>query len=311
MEFKGIFGATVLPLDDEGEEINWSDYERLVSDQKKAGVSGVVANAHAGQGELLSREEKIEIIHSARNVVGADYPIVAGIESPSTRDLVVQAGEAVEAGADALMLCAPPLFAWHATAKPEFGIAQIAAVAKAMGDDVPLVLFQYSANNPYYYSPATLAEICERIPQVKAIKFGSSGDVLQFEEDIRTVRSIDRKVAVLPSSGRTFYYTFQMKPDGALSGSANFLPEHDVEMFEAVQRGDLLHAKKLHDEVYPIFSLVYRQPYVNLHIRYTYCTWLLGKIASPALRSPLQPLEAHEIDELRAGLEASGLTTVH
>jgi 4-hydroxy-tetrahydrodipicolinate synthase len=96
-------------------------------------------------------------------------------------------------------------------------------------------------------------------------------------------------------------------PDGALSGSANFAPAHDVEMFDAVQRGDLKRAKELHDEIFPIFRLVYRDPYVFLHIRYKYCAWLLGKISSPALRSPLVPLPEDEVRALREGLRAAGL----
>lgn len=309
MHFTGIFGATVLPLDEYGEQIRFEEFEKLVAEQMAAGISGLVVNAHAGQGELLAREEKVQVIRSARVVAGESYPLVAGIESLSTRELLEQAHDAVEAGADALMLCAPPLFAWHADENPEFGIAQIEAVAASLGD-VPLVLFQYSANNPYHYSPAKIVEILDRIPQVKAVKHGTSADVLRFEEEVRAIRSVGRDVAVLPANGRTFVYAFQLAPDGALSGSANFLPKHDVEMFEAIRAGDVARGRELHDEVYPIFSLVYRRPYVNLHIRYSYCAWLLGYIGSPALRAPLQPLRADEIDALRAGLRASGLEPV-
>lgn len=309
MLFKGIHGATVLPLDEDGDKIRFAEFERLVASQQASGVTGVVVNAHAGQGELLSGDEKIALVKSARSVVGVGYPIVAGIESPSTRELIRQAADAVSAGADAVMLCAPPLFAWHASENPEFGIAQLEAVGKAMGE-VPLVLFQYSRNNPYYYTPRVLASICERVPQVQAIKFGTSGDILQYEEEVREVRSVSRPVALLPANGRTFYYAFQLRPDGALSGSANFLPKHDVEMFDAAQRGDLARARELHDQVYPIFSLVYRRPYANLHIRYNYCAWMLGTIGTPALRSPLQPLDREEVDRLRDGLRASGLAPV-
>jgi 4-hydroxy-tetrahydrodipicolinate synthase len=215
----------------------------------------------------------------------------------------------VAAGADALMMMAPPLFAWHADQHPEFGIAQISAVADAL-PETPLVLFQYSPHNPFYYRPEVLAEICERIPSVQAIKMATSVDVMQYEEEVRTVRSVGRPVAVMPATGRTFLYTFQSGPEGALSGSANFLPEHDVELFAAVKNGDWALAKRLHDEVYPIFSLVYRKPFVHLHIRYVYCTWLLGLISTPMLRSPLQPLTKEEIDGLREGLVATGLTPV-
>ena len=81
-------------------------------------------------------------------------------------------------------------------------------------------------------------------------------------------------------------------------------------MFEAVHRGDLKRAKELHDEIYPIVLEVYKDPFVFMHIRYKYCTWLVGKIDSPAVRPPLVPLPEHEIEALRKGLRASGMEPV-
>ena len=310
MEFKGIYAASITPFESDGSAIRADELERLFLDLKRAGVAGMVCNGHAGEGELLSREEKVEVLRLARRVLGSDYPVVAGVHALPTWELIEQVVDAKEAGADAVMLCAPPLFAWHADRHPDFGIAQIRAVAEAV-EDMPIVLFQYSPNNPFYYRPEVLARICQEIPQVKAIKMATNVDVAQYEEEIRAVRAVSRKVYLLPANGRTFYYAFQLQPDGALSGSANFCPAHDVEMFEAVKRGELKRAKELHDQIYPIFRLVYRDPYVYLHIRYKYCAWLLGKISSPAVRSPLVPLPADEASALKEGLRASGLEPVH
>lgn len=310
MEFSGIYAANITPFESDGRAIRTGELERLFLDLKRAGVAGMVCNGHAGEGELLSREEKAEVVRLARRVLGPGYPVVAGVHALPTWELIEQVLDAKEAGADAVMLCAPPLFAWHADRHPDFGIAQIRAVAEAVRD-LPIVLFQYSPNNPFYYRPEVLARICRDIPQVKAIKMATNVDVAQYEEEVRAVRGVSRKVYLLPANGRTLYYAFQLQPDGALSGSANFCPAHDVEMFEAVKRGDLTRAKELHDQIYPIFRLVYRDPYVYLHIRYKYCAWLLGKISSPAVRSPLVPLPADEVSALKEGLRASGLEPVH
>jgi len=310
VEFRGIYAANIIPFESDGKAIRTDELGRLFLDLKRAGVGGMVCNGHAGEGELLSRGEKVEVLRLARRVLGSDYPVVAGVHALPTWELIEQVVDAKEAGADAVMLCAPPLFAWRADRHPDFGIAQIRAVAEAV-EDVPIVLFQYSPNNPFYYRPEVLARICRDIPQVKAIKMATNVDVSQYEEEIRAIRAVPRKIYLLPANGRTFYYAFQLQPDGALSGSANFCPTHDVEMFEAVKRGDLKRAKELHDQIYPIFRLVYRDPYVYLHIRYKYCAWLLGKISSPTVRSPLVPLPADEVSALREGLRASGLEPVN
>jgi 4-hydroxy-tetrahydrodipicolinate synthase len=310
MEFKGIYCANITPFEADGKAIRFDEMERLFIELKRAGVAGMVCNGHAGEGELLTRKEKVEVLRLARRALGAQYPIVAGVHALPTWELIEQVIEAKEAGANAAMLCAPPLFAWHADRHPDFGIAQIRAVAEAV-PDLPIVLFQYSPNNPFYYRPEVLARICREIPQVQAIKMATNVDVAQYEEEVRAVRTVPRKIYLLPANGRTFYYAFQLMPDGALSGSANFCPAHDVELFEAAMRGDLKRAKELHDQIFPIFRRVYRDPYVFLHIRYKYCAWLLGKISSPALRSPLVPLPPDEASALKEGLRASGLEPVH
>ncbi|HEX9443606.1 MAG TPA: dihydrodipicolinate synthase family protein [Candidatus Binatia bacterium] len=310
MEFTGIYCANITPFDADGKAIRLDELERLFADLKRSGVSGMVCNGHAGEGELLTRAEKLEVVRLARRVLGKDYPVVAGVHALPTWELVEQVAEAREAGASAVMLCAPPLFAWHADRHPEFGINQVRAVAEAV-PDLPIVLFQYSPNNPFYYRPEVLARICREIPQVEAIKMATNVDVAQFEEEVRAVRAVARKVYLLPANGRTFYYAFQLKPDGALSGSANFAPAHDVELLEAAARGDLKRAKELHDQIFPVFRLVYRDPYVYLHIRYKYCAWLLGKISSPAVRSPLTPLPDDEVKALKEGLYAAGFEPVH
>jgi 4-hydroxy-tetrahydrodipicolinate synthase len=310
MEFKGIFAANVTPFDSDGRAVQSDELEQLMAGLRAAGVAGMVCNGHAGEGELLSRDEKIEVIRLARKVLGPEYPIVAGIHAIATREAIEQAVDAREAGANAVMMCAPPLFAWRAERHPEFGISQIRGVAGAL-KDTPIVLFQYSPNNPFYYTPEMLATICREVPQVQAIKMATNVDVAKFEEEVWAVRTVPRKVFLLPANGRTFFYAFQLRPDGCLSGSANFAPSHDVEMFEAAQRGDLRKAKELHDQIYPIFRQVYRDPYVYLHIRYKYCAWLLGKISNPAVRSPLVPLPEEEIRRLRDGLHASGFSPLH
>jgi len=309
MEFKGIYCANITPFEPDGKAIRMDEMQRLFLELQQAGVAGMVCNGHAGEGELLTRKEKSDVVRLARRALGANYPVVAGVHALPTWELLEQVADAKEAGASAVMLCAPPLFAWHADRHPDFGIAQIRAVADAF-PQMPIVLFQYSPNNPFYYRPEALALICREIPQVQAIKMATNVDVGQFEEEVRAVRTVPRKVYLLPANGRTFYYAFQLQPDGALSGSANFCPAHDVELFEAATRGDFRRAKELHDQIFPIFRRVYCDPYVYLHIRYKYCAWLLGKISSPALRSPLVPLPTEEVSALKEGLRASGLEPV-
>ncbi len=114
MEFKGIFAANITPFEPDGKEIRADELKRLFLELKRAGVAGLVCNGHAGEGELLTRKEKMEVVKLARRTLGDDYPVVAGVHALPTWELIEQVVDAKEAGANAVMLCAPPLFAWHA-----------------------------------------------------------------------------------------------------------------------------------------------------------------------------------------------------
>ena len=308
LKIKGIFVATVTPYKDDG-SVDLQQVGQHVKYLSEKKIGGLVCNAHAAQGEVLTREEKIEIIRTIRNSLATALPLVAGIEALRTDELVQQALDAGKAGADAVMLCAPPLFAWNASQNPEFGESQIRAVADEA--DVPMILFQYSSNNPFYYAPKDLHRILREVKKIVAVKLATNLNIAQYEEDLRAVKSVDRNVSALPAAGLTLYYALLAGADGALSGSANFAAEHDVEMFDAVQRGDLAKGLKIHRTAYHLFKEVYKVPYVNMHIRYQYCTYMAGLIPNPLVRRPLLPLPLREIVLLAEGMKNSGIPVIN
>ena len=305
LEIKGIFVATVTPYKDDG-SVDLQQVEQHVKYLAEKKIGGLVCNAHAAQGEVLTREEKIDIIRTIRSSVTTPLPLVAGIEALRTDELVQQALDARKAGADAVMLCAPPLFAWNASQNPEFGESQIRAVADEA--DVPMILFQYSSNNPFYYAPKDLHRILREVKKIVAVKLATNLNIAQYEEDLRAVKSVGRNVCALPAAGLTLYYALLAGADGALSGSANFAAEHDVEMFDAVQTGDLAKGLEIHRTAYHLFKEVYKVPYVNMHIRYQYCTYMAGLIPNPLVRPPLLPLPLKEITLLAEGMKNSGIS---
>jgi 4-hydroxy-tetrahydrodipicolinate synthase len=308
LEIKGIFVATVTPFKDDG-SVDLQHVGKHVKYLSEKNIGGLVCNAHAAQGEVLAREEKMDIIRTIRGATTKPIPLVAGIEAIRTDELIQQALDARKAGADAVMLCAPPLFAWNASQNPEFGESQIRAVAEEA--DIPIILFQYSSNNPFYYAPKDLNRMLREIKEIVAVKLATNLNIAQYEEDLRAVKGAGRDVAALPAAGLTLYYAMLAGADGALSGSANFAAEHDIEMFDAVKAGDLARGLEIHRTAYHLFKEVYKVPYVNMHIRYQYCTYMAGLIPNALTRRPLLPLPLKEITLLAEGMKDSGIPIVN
>src|SRR5574341_2431055 len=100
MEFKGIYCANITPLESDGGAIRMDELERLFIELKRAGVAGMVCNGHAGEGEMLSRKEQVDVVKLARRALGADYPVVAGVHALPTWELIEQVVDAKEAGAN-------------------------------------------------------------------------------------------------------------------------------------------------------------------------------------------------------------------
>ena len=69
------------------------------------GISAITVNGHAAEVHTLSLKELRRSIAIARDEVGGDLLLVAGIHTRSTRDASRLATMAAEAGADASLEC--------------------------------------------------------------------------------------------------------------------------------------------------------------------------------------------------------------
>lgn len=305
LKLEGILVANVTPfgpdlaLDEEG----LRTHIRSLADTP--GLGGIVCNGHAGEVACLTREERRRCIEIVAKEVKGRLPIVACFEAVATREAVEAACEARDAGADALMICPPPIYAWSPAGNPEFAVAYHQAIARGAG--LPMILFQYPPQAAFSYSTECLLALAEEIEEVVAVKFADGGNIRRYESDLRALRALPRPIAVLYTSAREFFQHFLTGADGALTGFANFAPAECVALYQACRRGDLPAARALHEQLYPATSAVYRDPYVNLHTRYKEATFLCGRIRTPHVRPPQLPLREEERAALRAALRASRL----
>ena len=75
-----------------------------------------------------------------------------------------------------------------------------------------------------------------------------------------------------------------------------------AQLFRAVQAGDLKTAQALNDRIYPLASVFYAQPWVDMHNRMKEALVLLGKLPRAVVRPPLVKIERAEIERIRKAL---------
>ncbi|TVY32090.1 putative 4-hydroxy-2-oxoglutarate aldolase, mitochondrial [Lachnellula subtilissima] len=103
------------------------------------GLAGLVILGTNAEAFLLTREERFELISTARQAVGPSFPLMAGVGAHSTKQVLELAADAAKAGANYLLVL-PPAY---------FGKATTNAVIERFYDDVaassplPIIIYNF------------------------------------------------------------------------------------------------------------------------------------------------------------------------
>ena len=302
LRFSGVMPANLLPFkaDLSIDEAAYRRHVRWLADTR--GVTGIVANGHAGEVSSLGREERRRALAIALEEIAGRCPVIAGVYSDGTAEAVELAREAQTAGAAGILLFPPTLFMWGAQVKPDMVVRHYQEVASV---GIPIIVFEYPPASGIGYAPETLARLAE-IPQVAGVKDWSN-DIVAYERNLRALRATGRPVALLSSFTMSLMATFLLGADGAISGMGSVAADLQAELFEACGKGDLDGARRINDRLDPLVRVFYAPPFVDMHNRMKEALVLLGRIPAAHVRPPLTPVPAAEREAIRRALVESGL----
>ena len=303
LRFSGCMPANLLPFraDLEIDEPAYRAHLRWLADTP--GVTGIVANGHAGEVSSLSREERIRALAIALDEIAGRVPVVAGVYADGTQEAIALARDARAAGAAGLLVFPPTIFMWGAQLKPDMVLRHFSTLADAV--DLPLIAFEYPLASGIGYSPDTLAELC-KLPAVAGVKDWSN-DIVSYERNLRALRACGRPVAMLSSFTMSLMASFLLGADGCISGMGSVAADLQAELFAAVQAGDLGRARAVNGQLAPLVSAFYAPPFVDMHNRMKEALALLGRIPAAHVRPPLTPVSDDERQRIRLALREAGI----
>lgn len=267
------------------------------------GVGAIFCGGHAGEVAALSAAERQRVVELVAEVVGDRMPVIAGVYTDSVTDAVAMATAAQSAGAAAVTLFPPPIFADGATLSSEMPFRLFKTVAEQA--EIPVVVFQFPPSSGLGYSTETLLRLAE-LPQVVAVKEGSS-DIAAYERNVRALSSLADPVPVLTSNNTWLLPSLVVGGDGILSGSSNVVAPLHVELWRAMERDDLAAARLVYDRLQPLVDVFYRDPFIDMHTRMKEALVMLGVLKSANVRPPLLPLGKEERERIRTALTAAQL----
>jgi 4-hydroxy-tetrahydrodipicolinate synthase len=300
----GVWPAALTPFEPSGAIDDGALASHLGHLAGTPGVNAVVVNGHAGEVTSLDRAERMHVVETARHVAGPAVGVVAGVIADDTRGARHFARDAESAGADAVLLFPPALFALGARLRPEMARAFVGEVAEAT--TLPLVLFQLPLSAGLGYPRDTLVSLCDEVRSVIAVKEGSD-DPVAYEANLRALRSLPRHVTVLTTNNAWLLSSLAVGGDGILSGMGSVAADVHVDLYRAVKAGDLDAARRANDRLFPLTQAFYRPPLLDMHNRMKTALHLLGRLPHPAVRPPLLPLPSEEVAMIAAALAAAGL----
>ncbi|MGH8760088.1 MAG: 4-hydroxy-tetrahydrodipicolinate synthase [Burkholderiales bacterium] len=272
-------------------KIDFESFARLVEFQVASGTHGILVNGTTSEPSTLTTEERNLLVRTAIEVVGKRIPVVAATGSQSFDETVQLTEYAAKAGADALLVVTP-----YYIRPPQRGVVQY-FVELGKRVDTPLLMYHIPGRSAFKVELATLTEIAAKVPSFVGIKHAVddhsfvSEMVQTFGPDFRIFCGLEE-------------FTFSMMAIGAagtMNAVANIAPKPVAQLCEALIRGDLAEARRLHYQTFELMRAVF---FDTNPIPLKYMAKRLGLLPNNEHRLPMMPATpALELclDEVLAG----------
>ena len=169
MPLRGALAASITPLRALGAEPDDGAFGPLCDFYIEAGLDGVLALGTAGEGILLSVDERRRVADLFLQAADNRLQIAVHCGAQTTRDTVALAVHAAEVGADAVVVIGPPYFKLDEHAQYAHFFAAATACAP-----LPFYVYEFAATTGYAIAPAVLERLRDDASNVVGLKVSDS-----------------------------------------------------------------------------------------------------------------------------------------
>jgi 4-hydroxy-tetrahydrodipicolinate synthase len=292
---RGSYPPVITPF--RNGKVDYDTFSSLLERQVSEGSHGVLITGTTAEPSSLTINERDHLIRLAVQIVNKRIPVVAATGSQSYEETLDLTGRAEKAGADALLIVTP-----YYIKPPQAGLVEYFT---ALGNqtDLPVMIYHIPGRAAVSVTSATVARIAERTPNLVGIKHAVNDLELVTEllaklgPDFRVFCGLESLSLPMMAIGGA----------GTMNAVGNLAPGPVAAMCDAIERGDLAMARRLHFELFELNQAIFLD---TNPIPLKYMMTRLGLLEEPEVRLPLIPLDAERgkiLDEAlrRAGLLAS------
>lgn len=289
--FGRVAAAMVTPFGEDG-SLDLEAAARLARHLVDQGCDALVISGTTGEAPTTRQSEKDDLLRAVKDAVGERATIVAGAGSNDTEVAVRMATSAERCGADGLLVVAP-----YYNRPTQAGlVAHVRAVESAT--DLPILLYDIPGRTGLAFADATLDTLAHD-PRVVAVK-DATGDVERGE-----VR-MERTGLEYYSGDDALNFSWLVHgASGVISVVAHVAASSYRRMVGLVDGQRVREARALSARLRPLVRALMGGGQGAVMAK---CAlYLQGVIPSAAVRLPLLPPPADEVDRLREALDSYAL----
>jgi 4-hydroxy-tetrahydrodipicolinate synthase len=207
------------------------------------GSDAVFVAGSTGESPTLTHQEKSDLLRAVIEAARGKGKVIAGTGTYDTAETVELTREAEKAGADAVVVVTP-----YYNRPPQRGlIAHFTKVADSTG--LPIIMYNIPSRTACLIEADTLLRLAE-VDNIVAVK-DSTGD---FQTASRIVKDSPPDFDVYSGDDWATFPLCCMGAAGIVSVASHLVGDRIKEMVELIETGDVPSARKIHDDLMPLFK---------------------------------------------------------
>lgn len=291
MRFEGIYPPVITPYKDDY-SIDYQGFETMLEHLVASGVHGIIVGGTTGEYYAQTKEERVELIGIAREVIGGRLPLIVGVGAIRTEDCIEYGLLAKSNGADAILMSAP----YYAVPTQLELVNHALAIDRAV--NLPIMLYNYPGRTGTTMG-AEFFDKVGRSPNFAAVK-ESTGDINQLHMLAREYPHI----TLLCGMDDQALEFFAWGARGWVCAGGNCLPREHIALYQAVAvENDIVKGRRIMSALMPFMRTLEQGGKLIQFVKHA-CE--LRGLPAGTVRRPLRPLLKNEKRELEMVLRTLG-----
>jgi len=246
--FKGTGVAIVTPFYREG-NIDFKSFEKLIDYQIAGGIDYLVFMGTTGESVTLNKDERCAIINFAVEITNGRVPVVIGIGSNNTQQVVNSIRETSFDGISGILSVSP----YYNKPQPKGIYMHYKAIAAEC--PVPIIMYNVPGRTGSNVDAETTLKIAHEIPGIVAVK-EASGNLAQCA---KIIAGKPEGFLLISGDDALTYPLMALGADGVISVIANAYPAEFSQMVKSCLNNDYESARKLYYQLLNVMEAIFAE----------------------------------------------------